>query len=371
MENGAVEQVVFGFVPRIAVVAFGGNALLPRTSDGTQEEQETLAREAAVWLVDIVQQGFELVVVHGNGPQVGNIMIQVEQSVLQIPPISLDVAVAETQGSIGYLLQTAIRNELARRQIAKDVVTLLTEVEVDPDDPAFASPTKPVGPFFNAYRARVLTEERGWTMHEDAGRGFRKVVASPVPKKILNFDVVRRLVAGGTVAIAAGGGGIPVVMRHDGSLQGIEAVIDKDYASSLLAAHLRADLFIVLTGVPKVMRNFGKRTEAPIDEMTVSEAKRLLAEGQFPPGSMGPKVDAAVRFIEEGGEKVLITDSAHLKEALQGRGGTVIRPDGAPPAAAPGGRTMTGASSQKARTTGDSSGKARTTKRKKERHAAK
>ncbi len=324
-----MEQVVFGFVPKIAVVAFGGNALLPKESDGTQEEQEALAREAATWLVDIVKQGYELVVVHGNGPQVGNIMIQVEQSVLQIPPISLDVAVAETQGSIGFMLQAAIRNVLVRRRVAKDVVTLLSEVEVDADDPAFQNPTKPVGPFFNRFRAKVLAEERGWTMKEDAGRGFRKVVPSPKPKSILNFDVIRRLVTGGTVTIAAGGGGIPVVRHTDGSFKGVEAVIDKDYASALLAAQLRADLFIVLTGVPRVMKDFGKKTQAELPEMPVALAKKLLAQGQFPPGSMGPKIDASIRFVEAGGSAVLITDAAHLKEALAGKNGTYIRADGA------------------------------------------
>lgn len=321
------KQVVFGFVPKVAVVAFGGNALLPKDSDGTQEEQETLAREAAAWLVDIVKQGYELVVVHGNGPQVGNIMIQVEQSVLQIPPITLDVAVAETQGSIGFLLQAAIRNELVRRRIPKDVVTLLSEVEVDADDPAFQNPTKPVGPFFNRFRAKVLAEERGWTMKEDAGRGFRKVVPSPKPKRILNFEVIRRLVTGGTVTIAAGGGGIPVVRHTDGTFGGVEAVIDKDYASALLAAELKADLFIVLTGVPRVMKDFGKKTQAALPEISVREAKKLLSEGQFPPGSMGPKIDASIRFVEGGGSAVLITDAAHLKDALAGKNGTYIRAD--------------------------------------------
>lgn len=322
-----MEQVVFGFVPKIALVAFGGNALLPKESDGTQEEQEALAREAATWLVDIVRQGYELVVVHGNGPQVGNILIQVEQSVLQIPPISLDVAVAQTQGSIGFLLQAAIRNELVRKKVNKDVVTLLSEVEVDPDDPAFQNPSKPVGPFFNRFRAKVLTEERGWTMKEETGRGFRKVVPSPKPKRILNFDVIRRLVTSGTITIAAGGGGIPVVRHSDGSLQGIEAVIDKDYASSLLAAELKADLFIVLTGVPRIVKNFGKKNEEPISELTVSEARKLMKQGQFPAGSMGPKVDASIRFVEAGGSAVLITDARHLKVALAGENGTYIRPD--------------------------------------------
>lgn len=324
-----MEQVVFGFVPKVAVVAFGGNALLPKDSDGTLEEQQALAREAAVWLVDIVRQGYELVVVHGNGPQVGNIMIQVEQSVLQIPPISLDVAVAQTQGSIGFLLQEAIRNELVKRKVTKDVVTLLSEVEVDPDDPAFKNPTKPVGPFFNRFRAKVLHEERGWTMKEDAGRGFRKVVPSPKPKRILNFEVIRRLVTSGTVTIAAGGGGIPVIRHGDGTTEGIEAVIDKDYASALLAAELRADLFIVLTGVPRVMKDFGKKTQEALPEMTVSVARKLLAEGQFPPGSMGPKIDSSILFVEGGGKEVLITDAAHLKEALAGKNGTVIRANGA------------------------------------------
>lgn len=321
------EQMFFGFVPRIAVLAFGGNALLPKESDGTQEEQRALAREAAVWMVDIVASGYELVVVHGNGPQVGNILIQVEQSVLQIPPISLDVAVAQTQGSIGFLLQEAIRNELARRGVEKDVVTLLTEVEVDAGDPAFAKPSKPVGPFFNRFRAKVLTEERGWTMQEDAGRGYRKVVPSPKPIRILNFQTIRRLVTAGTITIAAGGGGIPVVRHQDGTLTGVEAVIDKDYASSLLATGLKADLFVVLTGVPRVLKNFGKRKPKPIAQLTVSEAKALLKQGHFPPGSMGPKIDASIRFVEGGGAAVLITDAPSLKAALRGEAGTYLRPD--------------------------------------------
>jgi carbamate kinase len=318
--------VVFGFVPKVAVVAFGGNALLPKDADGTQEEQEALAEDAAVRLVELVKKGYELVVVHGNGPQVGNILIQIEQSVLQVPPISLDVAVAETQGAIGFLLQAAIRNELVRNGLAKDVVTLLTEVEVDPDDPAFGKPAKPVGPFFGRFRAKVLMEERGWTMKEDSGRGFRKVVASPKPIRILNFDVVRRLVTSGTVVIAAGGGGIPVVRSADGSFRGVEAVIDKDHASALLAAELKADLFVVLTGVPRVARNFGRRNETPLVELTTKEARKLMKQGQFPPGSMGPKVEAAVRFAEASGGSVLITDAAHLAQALAGESGTYLRP---------------------------------------------
>ena len=319
-----MEQVVFGFVPKIAVVAFGGNALLPAESDGTQEEQEARAKDAARWLVDVVEKDYELVVVHGNGPQVGNILIQVEQSVLQIPPQSLDVAVAQTQGSVGFLLQAAIRNELLSRGIGRDVVTLLTEVEVDPDDPAFAKPTKPVGPFVSRFRARVLEKERGWTLVEDAGRGFRKVVPSPKPRRILNFEVVRRLLTGSTVVIAAGGGGIPVVPTAEGGSRGVEAVVDKDYAAALLASQLKADLFVVLTGVPRVMKNFGKRSAAPLRTLTSGEARRLLKQGHFPPGSMGPKIDAALRFLETGGKSVLVTDAPHLRDALEGRDGTTI-----------------------------------------------
>ena len=319
-----MEQVVFGFVPKIAVVAFGGNALLPKESDGTQEEQQVLAREAARWLVDVVEKDYELVVVHGNGAQVGNILIQVEQSVLQITPQTLDVAVAQTQGSVGFLLQAAIRNELLARGIGRDVVTLLTEVEVDPDDPAFAKPTKPVGPFVSRFRAKVLEKERGWTLVEDAGRGFRKVVPSPKPRRILNFEVVRRLLTGSTVVIAAGGGGIPVVPTAEGGTRGVEAVVDKDYAAALLASQLKADLFVVLTGVPRVMKNFGKRSAAPLRTLTSGEARRLLKQGHFPPGSMGPKIDAALRFLETGGKSVLVTDAPHLRDALEGRDGTTI-----------------------------------------------
>jgi carbamate kinase len=319
-----MEQVVFGFVPKVAVVAIGGNALLPADSDGTQAEQETLARETARRLVDVVEKDYELVVVHGNGPQVGNLLIQVEQSVLQIPPQSLDVAVAQTQGSVGFLLQSALRNELLARGIARDVVTLLTEVEVDPDDPAFARPTKPVGPFVSRFRARILGKERGWTLVEDAGRGFRKVVPSPRPRRILNFDVVRRLLTGSTVVIAAGGGGIPVVPTSEGGTRGVEAVVDKDDAAALLAAQLKADLFVVLTGVPRVMRNFGKRNAAPLLRLTSGEARRLRKQGHFPPGSMGPKIDAALRFLDAGGKCVLVTDAVHLKDALAGRDGTTI-----------------------------------------------
>ena len=242
----------------VAVIAFGGNALLRPQDHGTQEEQFTLAWKATRWLVEIVHRGYELVIVHGNGPQVGNIMIQVEEAVTKIPPQRLEVCVAQTEGSMGFMLQNQLRNRLNEEQISKAVVTVLTEVEVARDDPAFENPTKPVGPYFTSYRANLLMQEQGWQMVEDAGRGWRKVVPSPQPRRILDVEVIRRLVEAGAVVIAAGGGGIPVYQDVGGYFRGVEAVIDKDYTTSLLAQELDADLVIILTQVAQVAENFGR-----------------------------------------------------------------------------------------------------------------
>jgi carbamate kinase len=312
----------------VALIAFGGNALLRPQDHGTQEEQFTLAWKASRWLVEIIHRGYELVIVHGNGPQVGNIMIQVEEAITKIPPQTLDVCVAQTEGSMGYMLENQLRNRLNEEQIAKPVVTLLSEVEVDRDDPAFENPSKPVGPYFTAYRANLLMQEQGWQMVEDAGRGWRKVVASPPPTRVLDAAVVKRLVEGGAVVIAAGGGGIPVYQDVGGYYRGVEAVIDKDYTASLLAQALDADLFIVLTQVPQVAENYGRANQRWLAELTAKRAKEMLDERQFPPGSMGPKIRAAIQFVEAAGKEVLITDAEHLKEALERRAGTFIVPDG-------------------------------------------
>ena len=311
---------------KLAVVAFGGNALLRQEDRGTQEEQIARAKQAARWLAEIVRHGFKLIVVHGNGPQVGNILVQAEEASTKIPPQSLDVAVAQTEGSIGFMLQQAIRNRLESIGLGGDVSTVLTEVEVDPNDIAFKRPTKPIGPFFTRYRAEALERDLGWTMREDSGRGWRHVVPSPRPLRILNVKTVAHMLDTAAVVIAAGGGGIPVVRGRDGQWRGIEAVIDKDFASSLLASELRADLFIVLTNVQKVSINFGKPDQRPIDRMTVAEAQKHLADGQFPTGSMGPKVEAAIQFVRSSGKDVLITDIDHLREGLSGADGTVISP---------------------------------------------
>jgi carbamate kinase len=313
----------------VAVIAFGGNALLRPQDHGTQEEQFTLTWKATRWLVEIIHRGFELVIVHGNGPQVGNIMIQVEEAITKIPPQSLEVCVAQTEGSMGFMLQNQLRNRLNEEQLAKPVVTVLTEVEVARDDPAFENPSKPVGPYFTAYRANLLMQEQGWQMVEDAGRGWRKVVPSPRPKRILDVGVIRRLVEGGAVVIAAGGGGIPVYQDVGSYFNGVEAVIDKDYTTSLLAQELDADLFIVLTQVAQVAENFGRPNQRWLQELTVAKAKEMLDQHQFPPGSMGPKIRAAIEFVEKTGKEVLITDAEHLKDALARTSGTYIVADGA------------------------------------------
>jgi carbamate kinase len=312
---------------KLAVVAFGGNALLKPEDRGTQEEQIARAKQAARWLAEIVRHGYKLLVVHGNGPQVGNILVQAEEASTKIPPQSLDVCVAQTEGSIGFMLQQAIRNRLESIGMGGEVAAVLTEVEVDANDPAFKRPTKPIGPFFTRYRAEALERDLGWTMREDSGRGWRHVVPSPRPLRILNMKTISRMIAEASVVIAAGGGGIPVVRGRDGQWRGIEAVIDKDYASALLASDLRADLFIVLTGVPKVAIDFGKPSQQNVDRLSVTEAEKHLAAGQFPAGSMGPKIEASIQFVLSTGKQVIITDVDHLRDALEGREGTIIAAD--------------------------------------------
>jgi carbamate kinase len=315
----------FSFVRPLAVVAFGGNALLRPEDDGTTATQLLRAREAVRHLLPILNRGFELIVVHGNGPQVGNVLIQNEEAAEKIPPQTLDFCVAQTEGSIGFLLELAFANELPRAGFRKEVVTIVTPVEVDAADPAFVNPSKPIGPFFSRERAEALQESLGWVMTEDAGRGWRKVVASPRPRAVRGVEVVAGLINRGHIVVAAGGGGIPVVATEEGEVRGVEAVIDKDYAASMLAASLSADLFIILTGVERVAKDFGKPTEQPLPVLDVKTARQLLREGQFPPGSMGPKIDAAVRFIEAGGREVLITRAETLGDALEGTTGTVLR----------------------------------------------
>lgn len=309
---------------KLAVVAFGGNALLQPGDRGTQEEQVARARQASRWLADIVSQGWRLVIVHGNGPQVGNILIQAEEASTKIPPQSLDIAVAQTEGSIGFLLQQAMRNRLEFLGLEPEVATILSEVEVDPHDPAFRVPTKPIGPFFTKYRAEVLTRDFGWTMREDSGRGWRKVVASPKPIRVLNSAAIHALVETCDVVVAGGGGGIPVIRGRDRQWRGIEAVIDKDYASALIATELGADLFIIITGIARVAVEFGRPTQRWLEYLSVNDAEEYLEAGEFPAGSMGPKIEAALEHAKRTGSEVLITDIDHIRESLEGKAGTII-----------------------------------------------
>ena len=309
---------------KIALIAFGGNAILPNKQRGLQSEQMNNAQKAARLMIYIVKKGYDLIIVHGNGPQVGNLLIQMEESVTKIPPFSLEVCDAMTEGSMGFMLERALTNELRKNSIDKEVATLITQVVVDREDPAFDNPSKPIGPFYSKYRASMLKRQKNWNMIEDAGRGYRKVVPSPKPIDVVPNRIIRDLVHAGKIVIAAGGGGIPVIIDGNGLFRGVEAVIDKDYAASLIAREAKAELFIILTNVSRVSLNFGKPDEKPISVMTVDEANRHLAQGQFPPGSMGPKIEAAIEYIQNGGERVIITSANHLKASLINRSGTQI-----------------------------------------------
>jgi len=309
---------------KIALIAFGGNAILPENQRGLQEEQLRNAAQASQLMVHIVKKGYEVIIVHGNGPQVGNLLIQMEEACTKIPPFSLEVCDAMTEGSMGYMLEKSLINELRRNSLDKEVASLITQVIVDKNDPAFDNPTKPVGPFYTKYRAHILAREKKWTMIEDAGRGYRKVVPSPKPIDVVSKWIIRDLVEAGRIVIAAGGGGIPIVINGRGLFQGVEAVIDKDYAASLIAREVKVDFFIILTGIERVYLNFGKPDQKPMPVITVEEARRYLAEGQFPAGSMGPKIRAAIEYVEAGGKEVLITSASHLKAALLKRSGTRI-----------------------------------------------
>lgn len=304
------------------VVALGGNALLRQGDAGTVFDQLRHAAEAAAAIVRLVARGVPAVITHGNGPVVGNIFLRHEQSARTVPPMPLDVCGAESQGNIGYLLGLALDNALTQARIAKTTVTVLTRVLVQPDDPAFARPTKPIGGFFTEEEARRLP----YPVAADADRGFRRVVASPQPQHILELPAIRALLAGAVLPIAVGGGGVPVVARPDGSLLGIEAVIDKDLASSLLARELQAEALLILTDIDRVYLDFLRATRRPLATLTAAEATGHLAAGEFLPGSMGPKIEAAVEFLHAGGKRVVICLPEQLDAALRGEAGTTITP---------------------------------------------
>ncbi len=307
---------------KLAVVAIGGNAVNRPGERPTAENMLSAIKEAMGYLVDMLDE-YDIVITHGNGPQVGNILIQQEMAKEVIPPFPIDVNDAQTQGSLGYMIVQALRNRLAERGLNREVAALITQIVVDKNDEAFKKPSKPVGPFYTEEEARKLMMEKGWIMKEDAGRGWRRVVPSPKPLDIVEKEVVRMLLKNGVIVVAAGGGGIPVV-RENGVLKGVEAVIDKDRASALLAIEINADELIILTGVEKVALNYGKPNQTFVDKLTVEEALKYLKEGHFPAGSMGPKIEAAIDFVTATSRTCLITDMKKLKEALSGETGTRI-----------------------------------------------
>ncbi len=313
-------------VERRVVVALGGNAITqPGEDDSVQQDYINLDRSLTS-IARLVENGYEVIMTHGNGPQVGNQMIRVELSRQQAPDLPLDVMVADLQGGLGYMIERVLRNKLHRLGIERSICVLLTMVEVDVDDPAFDNPSKFVGAAFDPEEVETLAKERGWLMKEDRGRGWRRVVPSPQPIRIVASDLIQQIVSNGNLAIVAGGGGIPVSRDSEGILHGVEGVIDKDLASTVLALDTGASELYILTAVKRVALHFGTPEERFLDTVPVAEARRYMAEGHFPAGSMGPKMEAACRFVEHGGKRSLITDVFSLDEALAGKTGTWIVP---------------------------------------------
>ncbi|MDR4504562.1 MAG: carbamate kinase [Candidatus Scalindua sp.] len=311
---------------KIAVVALGGNALILPGEKGTIQEQFFNTQKSIEGIVHCIKRGFDVVITHGNGPQVGNLLLMVELSRGKVPELPLGVCVADTEGAIGYMIQQALINQLRKECIKKCVVTILTQVIVDKDDIAFKNPTKPIGSFFSKEEAGIFCREKGWKMVEDSNRGYRRVVASPNPLKIVEEESIRRLLDSGEIVIAVGGGGIPVIIGEDGSLEGVDVVIDKDLASYVLARDIKANYLFMLTGVEKVYLNFGKSSQKPLDTITREEAERYMKENHFPEGSMLPKIQAAINFLKGGGETVFITAIDKVKESIMGQTGTRIIP---------------------------------------------
>ena len=318
-----------------ALIAVGGNALIADGQRGTIDEQFSNARVISAQVAALVEGGWRIVVTHGNGPQVGFILLRSElfKGSPFIPKLALDVCVADSQGGIGYIISNSLLNELGPGRVA----CLLTQTVVDVDDPAFRKPTKPIGPAFSEREANERREADGWTMVEDSGRGYRRVVPSPKPVRIIETRAIQALLGAGQVVVAAGGGGIPVVEVQPGTYRGVEAVIDKDLASAYLAASLELPLLVISTGVERVAIHFRQPDQRFLDRLSVTEARRYLAEGEFPKGSMGPKVEAAITFLERGGAEVLITSPANLEEAFAGRSGTRIVADAALASVSPSG----------------------------------
>ncbi|MBF8285269.1 MAG: yahI [Anaerolineales bacterium] len=311
---------------KLAVVAVGGNALIKDSKRKSVPDQYAAASEMMARVADMLETGWNVIVTHGNGPQVGFILRRSELSLHELHPVPLDFCGADTQGAIGYMFQMALHNEFQRRGMQKHAATVVTQVLVDRNDPAFQNPTKPIGSFMDEAAAQKHKQENDWSVIEDAGRGWRRVVASPTPVQIVEQGAIMALVNAGFVVIGVGGGGIPVMKDAQGNLAGVEAVIDKDLASALLAASINADLFLISTEVEKVALNFNKPNQRWLDRMTLAEARQYLAEGHFGKGSMEPKIKAIAGYLERGGKEALVTNPEHIVPALRGETGTRITP---------------------------------------------
>lgn len=311
---------------RIAVVAVGGNALIADSAHESIPDQSDAAAATAHHIADMVAADWNVVVTHGSGPQVGFILRRSEIALGEVPPVPMDFAAADLQGAIGYMFQRALRNEFRRRGLARSAIAVVTQVLVDRADPAFANPTKPIGSQMDQQTAERRAADLGWIVREDAGRGWRRVVPSPLPKGIVEIEEIEHLVRAGYVVIACGGGGIPVFADEDGDLQGVEAVIDKDLASSMLARELNADLLVISTSVPRVAVHFGQPEQRWLERITRAEADAYLAAGHFAEGSMAPKIRAIIAYLDRAGREGLITDPPNLGRALQGEAGTTIVP---------------------------------------------
>jgi len=308
----------------LCVVSLGGNALIRRNERGTIEEQFAHAEAFTKQISRMIGEGYRVVITHGNGPIVGNIVIRNEAAKNTIPPMPLYICDADSEGGIGYMIQQTLYNNLKRINLVRDVVTIITQVLVDKDDQAFGHPSKPIGPFYSREEAEALKNERGWILKEDSGRGYRRVVPSPRPVKIIETSVIRHLATEGIIVIAAGGGGVPVTRFPDGDLRGVDAVIDKDLSTSLLAREMGAGCLINLTQVDMVYLNYGRIDQTGLRDLGLSDLKIYYDQGHFPPGSMGPKIEAAMEFLDAGGKEVIITSPECFEDAMEGRAGTRI-----------------------------------------------
>lgn len=306
-----------------AVIALGGNAI-STTGKEDIHEQFTNTRRSLGGIVELVQEGFNLAITHGNGPQVGNALLRVERTADKIPALPLGIIVADTEGGMGYMIEQSLQNRLHRLGIKRSVITIVTQVVVDPDDPSIVNPTKFVGPFYTKRQAENLRRYFNWVIKKDANKGYRRVVPSPVPRRIVNRKIIQQLVDQGAIVVAVGGGGIPVYTESDGTYEGVDAVVDKDRASAVLAHDIGARTLLILTNVEHVFLNYDKPDQKKLECMTVEEARRYLEDGQFPPGNMGPKIEAAIMFIKNGGDEVIITSPDKAKQALWGYAGTRI-----------------------------------------------